>query len=98
MQAIDVINFASLGITLFISISTFLIGRRTAKRTEGRASGVLASDLRYLKAGVDNIRYKQEEQEDKGEQRHLEVMTRLAGVEESVRSAHKRIDRMPGTA
>jgi len=79
-----------------LSVGTFFIGRMTAKRSEGRDMGQLASDMGYLKSGIDDIKRRQAQQEKKEEGRHLEVMTRLTGVEASAKSAHKRIDRLEG--
>lgn len=77
-----------------IATLTFFIGRMTVRHGEGKEDGQIVSDMGYVKSGVDDIKRKQEQQEAKEESHHLEVIGRLAGVEESVKSAHKRIDRL----
>jgi len=72
-----------------VVVATFMIGRFTAKQSEGQAAGMLASDLGYIKAGLDDIKRKQEQQEAN----HVEMMTRLATVEASAKQAHHRIDK-----
>ena len=65
--------------------------RRTLSRdlaSSGKNEGVILTELGYVKAGVDDIRRKQEQQ---GEQ-HIEVVSRLTAVEASAKQAHKRLD------
>lgn len=56
--------------------------------TEGRDRGEIRSDIGYIKAGIDDIKRKQERQDEQ----HLEVITRLTAVEESAKQAHRRMD------
>jgi len=75
--------------TLLVAVTTFFIGRFTAKKTEGEAAGALASDLGYIKSSLDDIKRKQEQQEAN----HIDMMTRLATVEASAKQAHHRLDK-----
>ncbi|MDR2513734.1 MAG: hypothetical protein LBD02_00815 [Christensenellaceae bacterium] len=60
---------------------------------EGGAKGAsIMSDLGYIKSSVDDIKRKQEKQDEKQEVQHLEVISRLTTVEASAKQAHKRID------
>lgn len=68
----------------------FARGRHQDDKSEGKQDGTLFTEIGYIKSGVDDIKRKQ----DRQEQRHIEVITRLAAVEESAKQAHKRIDRM----
>ncbi|WP_024833845.1 hypothetical protein [Ruminiclostridium josui] len=68
------------------------IGYRNGVKKEssdaGKNSGTLISDVGYIKAGVDDLKRKQETSEE----RHFALAERVKGVEESAKSAHKRID------
>lgn len=62
------------------------------KRNDNREDGNLMAEIGYIKSGVDDIKRKQE----KADQQHLEVITRLTAVEASAKQAHHRLDRMEG--
>lgn len=59
-------------------------------KKQGNQDGAVMSDIGYIKSGVDDIKRKQEKQD---EQNFL-VIQRLSAVEESAKSAHKRIDQL----
>ena len=64
--------------------------RKSKKDTEkvGEHKGVLASDIGYIKAGVDDLkRESRETRRDIGD-----LSTRITRVEESCKQAHNRID------
>lgn len=48
------------------------------------------SDIGYIKAGIDDLKRKQEA----AELRHFALAERITKVEESSKQAHKRIDRL----
>lgn len=56
----------------------------------GKNNGTLMSDIGYIKAGVDDLKRKQET----AELRHFALVERVTKVEESAKQAHKRIDRI----
>lgn len=56
----------------------------------GKNSGTLMSDIGYIKAGIDDLKHKQET----AELRHFALAERVTKVEESSKQAHKRIDRL----
>lgn len=58
--------------------------------SEAKQDGVVLTELGYIKSGVDDIKRKQ----DKQEQQHIEVITRITAVEESTKQAHHRIDEL----
>lgn len=60
----------------------------TDTRQLGRESGTVISDLGYIKSSIERI----EKRLDLSESKFDGVSTRLARVEESVASAHKRLD------
>lgn len=55
---------------------------------EGKHNGTMLTELGYIKSGIDDIKRKQEKQDDQ----HLEVVSRLTAVEVSAKQAHKRLD------
>ena len=56
--------------------------------SKGKENGMMMTEIGYIKSGVDDIKRKQERQEE----HHIEVISRLTTVEESAKSAHHRID------
>lgn len=56
----------------------------------GKNNGVMMSDIGYIKAGIDDLKRKQETSET----RHFALVERVTKVEESTKQAHKRIDRL----
>lgn len=61
---------------------------KETEKAEGKQDGVLFAELGYIKSGVDDIKRKQEKQDDQ----HVEVVSRLTAVEQSSKQAHKRLD------
>ena len=71
----------------------FLTWRRASRgeeATAGRRDGMVLTELGYIKSGVDDIKRKQERQEEQ----NMQVAARLAAVEERTRQAHKHIDEL----
>lgn len=66
----------------------FKKGNKSEDIKEGRSEGVLISDVGYIKSSIDRM----EKTILKVEERYHEVLTRIAKVEQSATSAHKRID------
>lgn len=67
--------------------------RRAAKR-DNRQDGAMLSDIGYIKAGIDDMKRHAEE----ADKRHYELENRMekrvTAVEQSVKQAHHRIDRI----
>ncbi|MEA4920622.1 MAG: hypothetical protein VB078_06870 [Clostridiaceae bacterium] len=59
---------------------------------EGKQAGTMLTEIGYIKSGVDDIKRKQ----DKQDERHVEIITRLTACESSTKQAHHRIDRIEG--
>lgn len=75
---------------LILSIIMFFIGRFAAKKSEGEKNGSIASDIGYIKAGIDDLK-----SEIKSIKTELaEYAVRLARAEESIKQAHKRLDEL----
>ena len=91
MQATVIISIFSLIVAaLGVGIAWATFSKNTKKATSdvGENKGVLASDIGYIKAGVDDL--KREIREIRHEVG--ELSTRVARCEESCKQAHKRID------
>lgn len=71
-------------------LASYKRNRRADDADDGKESGTMLTEIGYIKAGVDDIKRKQEQQDI----RHLEVIGRLTAVEASSKQAHKRIDRI----
>lgn len=65
-------------------------GAKRDSKDDGRTSGALMSDVGYIKAGVDDLKRKQEVTD----QRHYALVERVAVVEASSKQAHLRIDKV----
>lgn len=93
-------NFSQIVTTVLGSLGTIsaivfaVIAYRRSNRTdnqqEGKQEGTLFTEIGYIKSGIDDIKHKQEKQDDKNET----IVTKLASVEASVKQAHKRIDHL----
>lgn len=70
----------------------FLKGTKKDSEDEGKQDGTILTELGYIKGGVDDIKRKQEKQDEQ----YLGMSERVARVEESAKSAHHRIDRLEG--
>lgn len=75
-----------------VLISWLALMRKSKKDTEkyGESRGVMASDIGYIKAGVDDL--KRESRETRASV--CELAERVTRCEESCKQAHKRIDEM----
>jgi len=83
-----VINIICVVAGVLISYIVFMSNTKKDSKNEGATAGSIASDLGYLKKGIDDINIKLEKQEEK-----FQVLSeRVAKVEASADSAHKRID------
>jgi len=92
MTAISIVSicFGILGtVAAFVfGFMNILRGKRKDDSEEGRQEGTLFSELGYIKGGVDDIKRKQEKQDE----HYLEIVQRMSQVESSTKQAHKRID------
>ena len=75
-----------------IAIATFSRNKSKDDKSEGQQSGVMLTELGYIKANTDEIKNEQREQR----KINTEFATKLASVEASAKQAHLRIDRIEG--
>lgn len=84
------VGFVGTACAVIFGYVAFSRNKKQDDCTEAKQDGVVLTELGYIKSGVDDIKRKQ----DKQEQQHIEVVTRLTAVEESTRQAHRRIDEL----
>lgn len=72
--------------------ATYKRNSRLDENADGKENGTILTEIGYIKAGVDDIKRKQEKQDE----RHLEIISRITAVEQSSKQAHHRIDRIEG--
>jgi hypothetical protein len=75
---------------IIFGYAAFSRNRKKDTSDEGKNTGVMLTELGYIKSNTDSIMRKQEKQDEQ----HLAVVERLASVEQSTKQAHKRIDRL----
>ena len=77
---------------IIFGYSTYTRNRKADDTFEGKSSGTILTEIGYIKSGVDDIKRKQ----DKQDERHVEIISRVTAVEQSAKQAHYRIDRLEG--
>lgn len=77
--------------------AAFIRNKKKDDTESGEKGGTVLTEIGYIKSGIDDIKRKQERQDEKTEAQHIEVITRLTSVEASAKQAHKRLDRIEGT-
>lgn len=85
---VSVVGLAGTVTAIIFGYIAFLRNKKNDDKSEAKQNGVVLTELGYIKSGVDDIKRKQ----DKQEQQHIEVITRLTAVEESTKQAHHLID------
>ena len=68
----------------------FKRNRRSDEQQDGRENGTLLTEIGYIKANTDDIKRKQEKQDEQ----YLELAERMVAVEQSAKQAHHRLDRL----
>lgn len=86
----SVVGIVSAALGFLLSYFTFQRNKKKDDVAEGQTKGVMASDIGYIKAGVDDLK------RESAEQRKTvgELGERVTRVEESCKQAHKRIDKI----
>ena len=64
--------------------------QRSDEQQDGRENGTLLTEIGYIKANTDDIKRKQEKQDEQ----YLELTERMVAVEQSAKQAHHRLDRL----
>lgn len=75
---------------IVFGVITYARNRRQDNTSEGQRNGEIMSELGYIKAGVDDMKRKQE----KSDETIMGFLRDLTAVQESAKQAHKRIDKL----
>ena len=75
-----------------LSYAAFFRNSKKDSESEGKEAGTILTELGYIKGGIDDLKSENREQR----KTNTEIISRLAAVESSTKSAHKRIDRIEG--
>lgn len=59
-------------------------------KNEAKADGVILTEIGYVKSGIDDIKRKQ----DKQDEQYTKMAERMTAVEASAKQAHKRLDEL----
>lgn len=70
----------------------FARGKKQDTQGEAKQDGIILSEIGYIKANTDEIKSEQKEQR----KTNIDIASRLAAVESSAKSAHRRIDNIEG--
>ncbi len=73
---------------LVISFVVLLGNKKKSDKKDGEQEGVILSELDHIKNTTEEIKHKLE----KKDEQDMTIVQKLAEVEASVKSAHKRID------
>lgn len=92
MNAVDIfekaLGVAGIIAAIIFGYIVFFRESKNSEKEEGKKSGTVLTEIGYIKANTDDIKRRQEKFEDN----HLQVAERLSATEQSVKSAHHRID------
>lgn len=75
-----------------LSYAAFARNSKKDSEKEGKEAGMILTEIGYIKANTEEIKSEQKEQR----KTNVELVSRIAAVESSAKSAHKRIDRLEG--
>lgn len=70
-----------------VSVGTFFVGRLTAAKNSGQENGVILTELGYIKSGVDDMKKKMEQSDEK----YNALDKRVAAIEGTIRIYHKEV-------
>lgn len=73
-----------------LSYIAFSRNKTKDDKSEGQQTGVVLTELGYIKGGIDDLKAENREQRKV----NTEVYSRLSAVESSAKQAHHRIDRL----
>ena len=76
--------------SIIFGIAAFRRNQKTDEQQDGRESGTILSEIGYIKANTDDIKRKQEKQDEQ----YLRISERVTAVEASAKQAHHRLDRL----
>ena len=88
--AVCLFGLAGTGCSILFGFMAFKRNQRSDEQQDGRENGTLLTEIGYIKANTDDIKRKQEKQDEQ----YLELTERMVAVEQSAKQAHHRLDRL----
>ena len=73
---------------VIFGITTLFRNKKKDDEADGKQAGIVLTELGYIKSSVDDIKRKQDRQDEQT----VNFLRELTEVKESAKSAHKRID------
>lgn len=73
---------------IIFGITTLFRNKKHDNEADGKQAGVILTELGYIKSSVDDIKRKQDRQDEQT----MKFLADLTAVQESAKQAHKRID------
>jgi predicted transcriptional regulator len=73
-------------------IATFYLGRQSSAKLDAREMGKIIAKLETIEAGISEIKQDQRSQAES----YTRIIERVANLEASCKSAHKRLDKLTG--
>ena len=67
-----------------VSVATFFIGRTTVAKNSGKEYGVMLTEIGYIKSGVDDMKRKMEQSDE----RYTLLASRVQSLEEKMAIYH----------
>ena len=89
-----VVGVACTALGAMLSYIAFSRNKTKDDKSEGQQTGVVLTELGYIKGGIDDLKAENREQRKV----NTEVYSRLSAVESSAKQAHHRIDRLESEA
>lgn len=75
---------------IIFGYAAFNRNNKTDTEDEAKRDATVLTEIGYIKSGVDDIKRKQ----DKQDEQYIKMAERVTAVEASTKQAHKRIDRI----
>lgn len=75
---------------IIFGYAAFNRNNKTDTEDEAKRDATVLTEIGYIKSGVDDIKRKQ----DKQDEQYMKMAERVTAVEASAKQAHKRIDRI----
>lgn len=87
---LTVLSVVSTVCAIVFGAAAFARNKKKDQTDDGKNTGVMLTEIGYIKSNTDSIMRKQEKQDEQ----HIQVVERLSAVESSAKQAHHRIDRL----
>ena len=89
-ELLPVISVISTVCAIVFGYAAFARNKKTDTADEAKADATVFTEIGYIKANTDDIKRKQEKQDEQ----YLRISERVTAVEASAKQAHHRLDRL----